>query len=311
MRNTLWNNSQINSLIGAITHIATAGTPHLSDEAIMQQIHLINYFLFPLVPVAENTALSSPVELAGLINDNEQKKRALEFLIAANYFTTENMQKKAAITEEYARALKLSDLLVKQLHQIYARYKKLIIANKLRRKIVSADDLIADDPLTGEVKDTYLSIEVSAPLIEKYHKLTKLPKHSLGYNLYKFYRKNKFALPGEAGSFNDKTFLIYDLTHILTGYKPDSRGEMYNLAFLGGNINNGSMIILILALLNFYLADELLPRPKTNKLEQKRFWNVVTAGMNCKIDITDNWQYENWFDKGISTTREELAINRP
>jgi len=302
---------QINSLLGAIKHIAASDNETIEASENIQQIKILSYFFLTQEIEIEAIPVSSPVELASLITDNEQKKQALEFLLISCYFSKESLAKKSAIVEDYARALKLSDLLVKQLHQLHFKYSKLILALKLRKNLTEVDNLDLSIPAAAEIKMLYESTNRSVTLTEKYHKLAHLAKNSIGYNLYKFYRKNKLTLPGEPGSMVDKTLLIHDISYLLTDYKRDLRGNFYNLAFLAGNSNTGSIIIAALALFNYYLFERAPEhKPRLNKLEHKRFWNAIRGGMNCQIDLLDNWDYESYFNKSILNVRTGLNLTK-
>lgn len=61
----------------------------------------------------------------------------------------------------------------------------------------------------------------------------KLPSDSLGAHLFRHYRDNGFALPGEKGGFSEAG-LYHDFSHVLAGYDTTPQGETLVGGFIAG-----------------------------------------------------------------------------
>ncbi|AUR51553.1 hypothetical protein [Aquella oligotrophica] len=303
MKDFVWNNSQINTLLGAAKFIASVGDKYDLSERNIQCLQLSSYFLLSTEIDINEIPFANPIELAATLQDSEQKKAALEFLVLAMHYVEDYLDEKRILVEGYLRSLKLSDLLLKQLSQTFNQYQQLIEYNEFRKALKSTVGRTS----SNDSDDRFMLNENSPGLSDKYQKLTLLAKNSLGYNLYKSYRKNKFPLPGERLLSNDKIVLIYDIVKLIAGYRYDIRGDLFTLAFIAGNLMSGSFIVAAIGIIEYYYQNPNAIK-KVNKLERKKYWNAIRVGMNCSLDFTDNWEYEANFIKSLNDLRAECNL---
>ena len=304
MRDFVWNNSQINTLLGAAKFITSVGDKYDLSERSIRCLQLSSYFLLSTEIDISDIPFANPIELASTLQDSEQKKSALEFLVLSMYYEDDYLDEKRLILEGYLRSLKLSDLLLKQLSQVFNQYRQLVEYNEFRKTLKSSTNRTLD----AHFNDKFMPNENSPQSVsDKYQKLTLLAKNSLGYNLYKSYRKNKFPLPGERLLSNDKVVLIYDIVKLITGYRYDIRGDLNALAFVAGNMTVGSFIVAAIGVIEYYYQNPEAIK-KVNKLERKKYWNAIRVGMNCPLDFTDNWEYEANFIKNLNDLRAECNL---
>ena len=301
VRDFLWNNTQVRALLGATLFVVTAGNKFELSDADKQSLGLLSFFLLSTEIDIDSIQTSSPVELAATLQDNEQKKCAFEFLVLAIHLTNDYLDEKKQLLADYLRSLKLSDLLLKQLSQIYSQYHQLVMYNEFRKQLHLFKNEVVNP-------DSFTLIKTNLQVIEeKYKKMALLARNCLGYNLYKSYRKNKFPLPGEYSGSNEKTVMIYDIVKLITGYRYDVRGDLNTLAYIAGNQAIGSFIIAGIAIFEYYYRN-LDSIKRINKLERKKFWNIVKSGMNCYLDLSNSWDYESGYGKSLTELRKEFNL---
>lgn len=304
VRDFSWNKGQINALLGAAIFIATAGGKYEFSEIEQQSLEILAFFLLSNEVNVEDVQTASPIELAATFHDNEQKKRALEFLVLVIYSTNDYLDEKKQLLDDYLRSLKLSDLLLKQLSQVHFQYYQLIKYNEFRKQL----DLSKKELMKTDFASPFLLSNSNLLVIEEqYKKMTLLARNSLGYNLYKSYRKNKLPLPGEYSVANEKLIVIYDIVKLITGYKYDVRGDLNTLAYIAGNQTVGSFIISGIAILEYYCHNPDSIK-RVNKLERKKFWNIAKSGMNCQLDLSNSWDYESNYRKSLTELRKEFNL---
>lgn len=299
VKSFLWNNGQINALLGAALYIATVGNKYELSTAGKQTLQLLSFFLLSTEINIDNVEIASPVELAATFQDNEQKKSALEFLVLAAYSIDAHIDEKNQLLDGYLRSLKLSDLLLKQLFQIYNQYRQLVEYNEFRKQ----SQILKND----EQSERFVQNDNRQEIEEYYKKMTLLSRNTLGYNLYKSYRKNKFPLPGEYLLSSEKLVMVFDIMKLIAGYRYDTRGDLNTLSYMAGNLVSGSFIVAGIAVIEYYYYN-LESIKQINKLERKKFWNNLKAGMNCQLDLTSGWDYVSNYGKSLTQLRGEFNL---
>jgi ubiquinone biosynthesis protein Coq4 len=144
-----------------------------------------------------------------------------------------------------------------------------------------------------------------------YRALERLPGDTLGNAFFRFHRNRGFALPGEPGCIPEELSSLHDLTHILSGYNTDPRGEILSQAFAGGAMEKNGMMVAVIGLLGFHngvLFDlgSRVPLQKGN-LEPHEFMAAWTRGQRS-ISLMSGWDYKSDWELPVGAVREKFGI---
>jgi hypothetical protein len=146
-------------------------------------------------------------------------------------------------------------------------------------------------------------------LADRYRRLGLLPDATLGRQYWIHMRENGFALPGEIGGAPE--FAVqHDITHVLTGYATDPRGEMQIAAFTAGMKKADPFTFCFFPLLQFHLGVQIQPvvAPAAGNFEPEKFARAHARGARMQIDLTDGWDHWPSMTRPIDDVRRELGI---
>lgn len=126
------------------------------------------------------------------------------------------------------------------------------------------------------------------------------PKHSLGWELQKFYALHPFPPIGTAGAFPAKYIMIHDAHHILMGFSPDQQGEIDVCAFECG-LQRGNIIPLLAQIKAFEYDFNIV-----------QTGIAYTKGLKAKPEqeypLLEQWDILSDLDKTLEVLREEYSL---
>jgi hypothetical protein len=125
-------------------------------------------------------------------------------------------------------------------------------------------------------------------LAARYHALAHCPAGTLGHGLYRHYRSNGFAFPGEKDGIPEFA-VFHDVGHVLSGYGTDPEGEIQQAAFQAGFSRHDGFTFLLFGILQFHLGLRLTPiaRAERGFFDVQRVLRALERGAACKQDIAE------------------------
>jgi hypothetical protein len=148
-------------------------------------------------------------------------------------------------------------------------------------------------------------------LADRYRALGAYPEGSLGRGYHHFITSNGFSFPGEKGS-PPEFISLHDLTHTLSGYGTDPKGELQVLAFHAGcrREEKDPCGFLMFGIAEFHLGVAMSPVATGSRmqLDPAALFAALQRGAACKIDPTEGWDPWPVMDRSLSSLREEYNI---
>lgn len=159
---------------------------------------------------------------------------------------------------------------------------------------------LREDP---EVAARFLAWETLAP-------------ESLGAHVFRHYRKNGFAFPGERGGFPEAG-LYHDISHVLAGYDTTPQGETLVGGFIAGyreNRPDHGLFTALFVLSIFSTGVDVTPigvGAKTGTVGDvaERFLLAIQRGSAMSEDLSDEWNFWDYIELPIEEARTRLGIS--
>lgn len=174
-----------------------------------------------------------------------------------------------------------------------------------------------DDPAFQELVFKYgdhsygLCVEADPAQFKKWDNLKNCPSHSLGRNLWEFYKSRGFKLPGELGAGNS-ALAHHDWIHLIADYDTTPTGELEVTGFMASSSQSsgatlgfiGAISILETGLLHsFYGADKF-----GNALSSgdgiSRIAEAIERGKSLNIDPLLGIDYFKYASEPLSDIRK-------
>src|SRR5690349_15764092 len=247
-----WTQAETSAVIGAFKFVCSDGRTKallpIHDEFLEGfRDHIFHHSELDLAAIES----IPPSMFAERITDPEHRVHALEYLTLAPYIEPEMRSEQADLVAAYFSALHMRSDAFSFMNNIAHRHilmSQLCIARKL------LPHLLPGGPLAHIVRAMRMVRESrgDAKIAAEYQALENLPEGTLGNAFYRFHRLRGFQLPGEKGCIPEELSALHDLTHILSGYNTDFRGEILAQAFAGGSMPKHGMMAAVSGLLSFH-----------------------------------------------------------
>ncbi len=147
----------------------------------------------------------------------------------------------------------------------------------------------------------------------KYQALATYPDRTLGRQLWAYYERNAFPIPGKLRSI-PAFATVHDLCHVLSGYGVDGPGEIEVVAFQAAFSERDPLSTLFVAVLQAHMGVRLVAIAKGRKgaLDEpeilERMVRAAKRGSHVKRDLFDHWDYWPELAKDIDVVRSELGV---
>ena len=152
-------------------------------------------------------------------------------------------------------------------------------------------------------------------LAARYRAWEKLPQDTLGHNLFAFYDKNGFSVPGERGGFPESG-LWHDFSHVLGDYGTEPEGEVQVASFSAGHKKHEPFYMIMFSVLIFSTGINMRPtaegfttvgvlgKPGVAEL----MFAAIERGAKVNTDLSDKWDYWPLVELPIDEVRRRLNI---
>lgn len=294
-----------------VMKVAATGEGHLASTPRALITAIQKYLLLTEYDIA-HLEFISPEEVAIAITEPIMRQQLLQATIVVILSAGEARLPQLHIIESYAKALEVSEDILKHLRMLCRRqilrlkidvYRHCFIGQKYKQEV---DKQGIGWLLKGLI--SYTGIKEDSRLASSYRKLEFLPQESLGYQLWKFHQENKYPFPGEKGGAHENTS-YHDITHILAGYDSSPLGELQTVAMTVGYKKTGdplASIFFILLQQHLGINVGFLSQARRGVLDlpdaPDKFIRAFLRGTAMNIDLSDNW--DSW--DVISCPVEEL-----
>jgi hypothetical protein len=143
----------------------------------------------------------------------------------------------------------------------------------------------------------------------------KIPSDSLGAHLFRHYRNNGFALPGEKGGFPEAG-LYHDFSHVLAGYDTTPQGETLVGGFIAGYREkrpDHGLFTALFVLSIFSAGVDVTPigvgaETGTVGGGAERFLLAIQRGSAVLQDLSDDWNFWDYIELPLDEARARLGI---
>jgi len=143
----------------------------------------------------------------------------------------------------------------------------------------------------------------------------KLPPDSLGAHVFRHYRDNGFALPGEEGGFPEAG-MYHDFSHVLAGYDTTPQGETLVGGFIAGYREkrpDHGLFTALFVLSIFSTGVDVTPfgvGASTGTVGDvaERFLLAIERGSALPEDLSDDWNFWDYIELPLAEARVRLGI---
>ncbi len=258
----------------------------------------------------------TPEELAAAMVDPRMRRQLVRGMVVVSLVDGEASREEAALVERFAAALDVAtpDLVaLRHLADKSLFRARMDIARRFfaREKLVEATKTKGLGWLASALA-AMANVREDSALATRYRSLEGYPAGSLGRGYFDFVRGNGFELPGEKGSAPE-IISLHDLTHVLSGYGTDPKGELQVLAFHAGcrREEKDPFAFLMFGIAEFHLGIAMSPVASGSRMQLDigAMLAALQRGAACTIDPTDGWDPWQVMDRPLVELREEYGIS--
>lgn len=258
----------------------------------------------------------TPAELAAAITPPGLRRQLVRGMVVVSLIDGEASPEEAALVERFADALGVATPDLVALRHLADR-------SLLRARFDIARRFFAREKVIEATKEKGLGwlasalaamagIREDAALAARYRALGQYPAGTLGRGYFDFVRGNQFSLPGEKGS-PPEIITFHDMTHVLSGYGTDPKGELQVLAFHAGcrREEKDPFGFLMFGIAEFHLGLSMSPVATGSRmqLDPAALFAALQRGAACTIDPTDGWDPWAVMDRPLDELRAEYRIS--
>ena len=302
-----WTEPQARALLGAMADVGNRGSGSAATlvEAAASR-------LFDLDGGAPDP--TSPEDLAGALDTDEQRFLAIQLLVLVPYADTVIDEPEVDRVDDFAAALGVDPQTLEDLHKVRKGHIRRLLVDYGRR---AASSVQVPGESRGVLRRTIAEVHQylgDAKVTEQYLPLAGYPAGSLGRTFFDFYRARGFALPGEKHSLGTEV-VSHDCCHILAGFNTDGAGEIDVAGFEAGmKRDEFGFELMMEVLLDFQLGIDFGVGlvgyvPKTGEFDPDQAMLGIRRGLACSVDIMGpDWDFWAVADRPVVDLRAEYGI---
>ncbi len=262
----------------------------------------------------------TPESLAASIQAPEGRDRVIRGMVLVCMARGEVTREDAADIERYARVLGVTEHAVTNVRQL-AEGRLALLRYDVNRRAFTGRAVAEARETEGllallRAAASRAGFREDEATAAKYEALANYPVHTLGRELWEYYQRNHFPVPGRLHAI-PALATVHDLCHVLSGYGVDGPGEIEVVAFQAGFMERDPLSTLFVAVLQAHMGVRLVAIAPGNKgaLDDpailERMIRAAKRGSLVNRDLFDHWDYWPELSKDISDVRERLAVAPP
>ncbi len=273
------------------------------------------------VDVASESGLE-PDALAAALTDPALRRLTVTLLVTMEFVLRSLPTSLDASVHEYARALGVSEPLVKAAHAMAHHHTAVMYADIQRHSWYAHET--ARRVLGGHVFDLLRSkiASLGGPTDEamaaRWRALGDCPPASWGRAVHDFYVAHGFAFPGERDSIRS-VGAEHDWIHVLAGYDTEPEGEIDVFTFIAGSMDNEQGMAMLASTLSLFqngsfhrIAGRPISIARADTLSQpgatRRFADAFRRGRATNVDVLSGIDRFEWADVPLDEARTRLSV---
>lgn len=260
----------------------------------------------------------APEELAAALDDPALRSQLVSGFVTMTLAGDHVAPEELAAIESFAAALGVHPAAVDQLRNFHAERMLLLRFDVIRRSLAgpALKQLYEEQGFVALMKNiaSAAGLWENREVADRYRALEGYPEGSLGHSLWRFYRDNGFAFPGEKHGAPE-ALLVHDLSHILSGFGTDLRGEGLVLGFQAGYREQEPFSVLVFLLLTAQhgvrmtaFADPVRGFYDDRPGAIDEVVRAFARGSRMTVDLGDRWDFWAVMDRQVDELRREYGI---
>ncbi|MBS0520959.1 MAG: hypothetical protein JSR90_19820 [Proteobacteria bacterium] len=307
---------QSDAILGAMRQVALAAGRPLSHADTASVLAAARYLLRrPDVADIGTLPAVEPVDLQRLLDEPELKTEAVKYLTVMTMVDGVLDRKKVGRVLEYSRALDIEEGYLTEIVEAASGHVAWSLADMTRQNMESITGKPWGDADPMPWLLPYADGGADPALVARYEALGALPEDSFGKALWRFYKKNGYAFPGDPTALNERFGTPHDSTHVISGYDTSARGEILVSTFTAAmhpvNPMGGHILPVIFSWhLDIKIND--VAKSTAGGLDPHEFWHAWARGGETKADFfSADWRVWDWVEHDLEDLRHELGVTPP
>jgi hypothetical protein len=268
---------------------------------------------------------AGPVELNRLKSlTPDQQKTALRTLVSLSCFRPQVSDTDLARLKELEKVLKPASVWPSVLSNGKKGRNKLVtmsIARCSPDAVSIMKQVRQKSGIFGVMKamsSTFMKASYQPEMAKRYLALGDLPKDTLGYAFFHHMKSRNLGLPGEAGGVPEFG-LQHDLTHVVTGFDTDARGESRLGGFYFGAVSRHPIegadpfALIMVILMTFQLGYRIGPSfvaAEVGQVDPAEVLGCVDVGTRVPFNFLTDWNMQEDLYKPIAEVRAKFGMHR-
>lgn len=262
----------------------------------------------------------TPEALAAAVPTKEGRERIVRGMVLVCMGRGEVTKEDATAMERHARVLGVDEHAVTNVRQL-AEGRLAVLRYDVNRRAFTGRAIAEARETEGllsllRAAASRAGFREDAATAAKYETLASYPEHTLGRELWAYYERNQFPIPGRLHAI-PAFATVHDLCHVLSGYGVDGPGEIEVVAFQAGFMERDPLSTLFVAVLQAHLGVRLvaIAPGKKGALDDpailERMIRAAKRGSLVKRDLFDHWDYWPELSNDVSDVRARLGVVAP
>jgi hypothetical protein len=304
----------LRAIVSALTVERPLHPTQLGALELMQQLMLHSSIdLASLAPI-------TPEVLAAELPGAEQRTRVVRGMALLSLLRGEVTPTEAGAISTWACALGVDEPGVTNLQRLAEGHLALLTFDVNRRAFTG--QAIAEEKERAGVLGLLRAVASRVGLkeddatVEQFGQLESYPAGTLGRELFDYYQRNHFPMPGRKHAL-PRFGVVHDLCHVLSGYEVDATGEIEVVSFTSGFLRRDPLSTAFFIVLQAQADVRLvaIAGSRAHALDDpailERAMRAAWRGMQLTVDLFDHWDYWPQLARPIADVRRELNLPPP
>jgi hypothetical protein len=256
-------------------------------------------------------------EVAAALQTPEARTRLVRGMVLSSLMRGEVSPQESAAIATWAKGLGVDEPSVRNLERLADGHLALLRFDVNRRAFTG--QAIAEEReksgLLGLLRAaaSRMGLKEDEVTAERFATLEHFAPGTLGRELYDYYQRNHFPMPGRKHAL-PSFGVVHDLCHVLSGYGVDGEGEIEVVAFTSGFLRRDPLSTVMFIVLQAQLDVQLvaIAGSRAHALDDpkllERAFNAARRGAQLKRDLFDHWDYWPELSRPIADVRRELNV---
>ncbi len=262
----------------------------------------------------------NPADVKEILLSSSQRRELIELMVTMEMMCCPIPQALQDSVDYWAKELEVDDSALVLVRELSRNAHIQATTDFYRLSWIGEGDA-QDDPIFQRLLNDYgasvyaLTVEPDPRETARWQVLKDCPMGSLGYELWLFYQKRGFKLPGVVGGANS-ALAHHDWVHVIAGYDTTAIGELEVTAFMASASRSPGSMLGFIGAVSIYetgLLQSLVTHSYSKTLSApggaERVVMAINAGKNCRFDPLIGVDYFSIADRSLEKIREEWGLS--